>query len=30
VVKGNDHGGLSSDGVVLWLGRQQNKEAVEW
>jgi hypothetical protein len=28
-VKGNDDGGWSSDGVVLWLGRRQNKDAVE-
>jgi hypothetical protein len=28
-VKGNDGGGWSSDGVVLWLGRRQNRDAVE-
>jgi hypothetical protein len=30
VLKGNDDGRWSSDGVVLWLGRRQNKDAVEW
>jgi hypothetical protein len=30
VVKGNDGGGWSSDGVVLWLGRRQNENAVKW
>jgi hypothetical protein len=30
VVKGTDVGGWSSDGVVLWLGRRQNEDAVEW
>jgi hypothetical protein len=29
-VKGNDGGGRSSDGVVLWLGRRQNGDVVEW
>jgi hypothetical protein len=29
VVKGNDGGGWSSDGVVLWLGRRQNRDAIE-
>jgi hypothetical protein len=29
-VKGNDDGGCSSDGVVLWIGRRQNKDALEW
>jgi hypothetical protein len=29
-VKGNDGSGWSSDGVVLWLGRRQNEDAVEW
>jgi hypothetical protein len=29
VVKENDDG-WSSDGVVLWLGRRQNRDAVEW
>jgi hypothetical protein len=28
-VKGNDGGGWSSDGMVLWLGRRQNGDAVE-
>jgi hypothetical protein len=27
MVKGNDGG---SDDVVLWLGRRQNKDAIEW
>jgi hypothetical protein len=25
-----DSGGWSSDGVVLWLGRRQNSDAIEW
>jgi hypothetical protein len=29
-VKGNGSGKGSSDGVVLWLERKQNKDAVEW
>jgi hypothetical protein len=29
-VKGNDGDGWSSDGVVLWLGRRQNRFVVEW
>jgi hypothetical protein len=29
-VKGNDSGGWSSDGVVLWLGRRQKGDTVEW
>jgi hypothetical protein len=29
-VKGNDNDRWSSDGVVLWLGRRQNGDAVEW
>jgi hypothetical protein len=29
-VKGNDDGGWSSDGVVLWLRRRQNGDVVEW
>jgi hypothetical protein len=29
-VKGKDGGGWSSDDVVLWLGRRQNRDAVEW
>jgi hypothetical protein len=30
MVKGNDSGEWSSDGVVLWLGRRQNGDTVEW
>jgi hypothetical protein len=30
VVKGNDSGRWSSDVVVLWLGRRQNGDMVEW
>jgi hypothetical protein len=29
-VKWNDDDGWSSDYVVLWLGRRQNKDKVEW
>jgi hypothetical protein len=29
-VKGNDGDGWSSDGVVLGLGRRQNRDTVEW
>jgi hypothetical protein len=29
-MKGNDGDGWSSDGVVLWLGRIQNEDIVEW
>jgi hypothetical protein len=29
MVKGNDDGGWSSNGVVLWIGRRQNGDAVE-
>jgi hypothetical protein len=29
-VKGNDGGGWSFDGVVLWLARRQNGDLVEW
>jgi hypothetical protein len=29
-VKGNDSDWWSFDGVVLWLGRRQNGDAVEW
>jgi hypothetical protein len=29
-VKGNDSGGWSSDGMVLWVGRRQNGDTVEW
>jgi hypothetical protein len=29
-VKGNDGGGWSFDGVVLWLERRQNGDVVEW
>jgi hypothetical protein len=28
-VKGNNVGGWSSDGVVLWLGRRQNEDVIE-
>jgi hypothetical protein len=30
MVKENDGGKWSSDGVVLWLGRRQNRDVVEW
>jgi hypothetical protein len=30
VVKENDGDGWSSDGVVLWLGRRQNGDTIEW
>jgi hypothetical protein len=29
-VKGNNGSGWSSDGMVFWLGRGQNEDAVEW
>jgi hypothetical protein len=29
-VKGSDDGGRSSDGSVLYLGRRQNGDAIEW
>jgi hypothetical protein len=29
-VKGNDDGEWSSDDVVLWLGRKQNGDVIEW
>jgi hypothetical protein len=29
-VKGNDGGGWSSGGVVLWLQMRQNRDAVKW
>jgi hypothetical protein len=29
-MKGNDGGGWTSDGVVLWLVRRQNEDVVEW
>jgi hypothetical protein len=29
-VKGNDGGGWRFDGVVLRLGRRQNRDVVEW
>jgi hypothetical protein len=29
-VKENDNNGWSSDGMVLWLERRQNKDVVEW
>jgi hypothetical protein len=28
-VKGNDDGRWSFDGVVLWLGRKQNRDVIE-
>jgi hypothetical protein len=28
-VKGNDSDGWSSDGMVVWLGRRQNRDATE-
>jgi hypothetical protein len=28
-VKENDSGGWSSNGVVLWLGRRQNRDVIE-
>jgi hypothetical protein len=30
VVKGNDNGGWSSDGMLLYLERRQNRDVVEW
>jgi hypothetical protein len=30
VVKGNNGGKWSSDGMMLWLGRMQNGDTVEW
>jgi hypothetical protein len=30
VVKKNDDSGWSSDGVMLWLGKMQNGDTVEW
>jgi hypothetical protein len=30
VVKENNGGGWSFDGVVLWLGRRQTGDTVEW
>jgi hypothetical protein len=30
VVKENDGGGWSSDDVVLWLRRKQNRDAIKW
>jgi hypothetical protein len=29
-VKGNDSDRWSSNGMVLWLGRRQNRDVVEW
>jgi hypothetical protein len=29
-IKGNDGGGWGPDGMVLWLGRRQNKDVIEW
>jgi hypothetical protein len=28
-VKGNDSGGQSSDGMMLWLERRQNEDVIE-
>jgi hypothetical protein len=30
VVKGNNSGRWSSDDVVLWLGRRQNGDVIDW
>jgi hypothetical protein len=30
MMKGNNDGGWSSDGVVLWLGMRQDGVTVEW
>jgi hypothetical protein len=30
MVKENNSGGWSSDDVVLWLRRRQNRDAIEW
>jgi hypothetical protein len=30
VVKENDSGGWSSDDMLLWLGRRQNRDVVDW
>jgi hypothetical protein len=30
VVKSNDGGGWSSDGVMLWLGKRQNRYVIEY
>jgi hypothetical protein len=30
VVKGNNDSEWSSDDVVLWLGRMQNEDTVDW
>jgi hypothetical protein len=29
-VNRNDSSGWSSNGVVLWLGRRQNRDVIEW
>jgi hypothetical protein len=29
-VKGNDDEGWSSDGMVLWLRRRQNRDMIKW
>jgi hypothetical protein len=29
-MKKNDDGGWSSDDMMLWLGRRQNGDAIEW
>jgi hypothetical protein len=30
MVKGNDDDGWSFDGVVLWLGKRQHGDTVDW
>jgi hypothetical protein len=30
MVKENNDGGWSFDDVVLWLGRRQNRDTIEW
>jgi hypothetical protein len=30
VIKENDGDGWSSEGVVHWLGRRQNRDTIEW
>jgi hypothetical protein len=30
VEKGNHVGDWSSDGIMLWLGRRQNRDTIEW
>jgi hypothetical protein len=29
-MKENDGGGWSSDDMMLWLGRRQNRDVIEW